>query len=288
MNLRFDHAVIGVRDLAEAGRFFADSLGFDVYPGGRHTGLGTENAIVRFGLDYLELLGIYDEEQARAAGSTRGPLVEYLRRHACGPLGFALATDDIDGLAARFRAEGLDALGPYPMKRMRPDGVLLEWRLLVPGGTAWRRPWPFFIQWGMADDERLRYETPGKHSNGATGVRGVAVAVRDLAGAQELYSRQLGMTLRDEGATGGVAWARYGVGAFHIDLLSPTAPGDVLEYLQMFGEGLYQVWLESSGTPPAIDFYAQRNLPFAPVRDHDGADGIRTADGCGSQLVLTV
>ncbi len=292
MSLRFDHAVIGVRQLAEAGRFYADRLGFEVYPGGRHTGLGTENAIVRFGLDYLELLSVHDEAQALAAGLSRASLVEYLRRHACGPLGFALATDDLDGMAARLRAEGLDALGPYPMKRMRPDGVLLEWRLLVPGGTGWRRPWPFFIQWGMPDDERLGHESPGTHVNGAKGVRGVVVAVQNLVDAQDLYTRQLGMTLDDEGVGDGVAWARYRVPAgsavFTIDVVSPTASGAVQEYIATYGDGLYQIWLEASETSPAAGFFARHTLVTAPVRGIDGAAGIRPVDGCGSQLVLSV
>ena len=286
MNLRFDHAVIGVRDLAQASRVYGDDLGFEVYPGGRHTGLGTENTIVRFGLDYLELLTVHDEAQALAAGTSRVSLVEYLRRHECGPLGFALATDDLDALAARFAAEGLDTMGPYPMKRLRPDGVLLEWRLLVPGGTGWRRPWPFFIQWGMPDDERLRFETPGRHANGVTRVRGVAVAVHDLADAHDLYTRQLGLAVEAEGVDGGVTWARYGVGAFHIDLLAPTGSGELATYLEKYGNGLYQVRLASDGTPSAADFWAERTLSTVPVRDQAGAEGIRPADGCGSQLVF--
>ncbi len=286
MNLRFDHAVIGVRSLAEASRFYADSLGFAVYPGGRHSGLGTHNAIVRFGLDYLELLSVYDEVEALAAGSTRVPLVEFLRRHTCGMLGFALATDDIDGMAARLRAEGLDAIGPFPMRRLRPDGVLLEWQLLVPGGTAWRRPWPFFIQWGMADADRLRHETPGRHANGTRRVRGVAVAVHDLARAKDLYGRQLGLTLREEGVADGVTWARYALDSFHIDVLCPRAAGEVQEYLDSFGEGLYQVWLELTEISPAVEYFSQRAIATTPVRGQGGMTGFRAVDGCGSNLVL--
>lgn len=286
MNLRFDHAVIGVRSLAEAARYYTDSLGFVVYPGGRHSGLGTHNAIVRFGLDYLELLSVYDEAEALAAGSTRAPLVEFLQRHTCGLLGFALATDDIDGMAARLRAEGLDAIGPFAMRRMRPDGVLLEWRLLVPGGTAWRRPWPFFIQWGMADAERLRHETPGHQRNGTRRVRGVSVAVRDLARAKDLYGRQLGLTLREEGVAGDVTWARYALDSFYIDVLCPRAAGEVQEYLDGFGEGLYQVWLELTEISPAAAYFAQRAIVTTPVQGRGGMTGFRAVHGCGANLVL--
>ena len=68
MITRFDHAVIGVRDLSSAIRQY-QTLGFDVHPGGQHVGLGTHNAIVRFGLDYLELISVYDEAAAAASGA---------------------------------------------------------------------------------------------------------------------------------------------------------------------------------------------------------------------------
>jgi len=63
MITRLDHAVIAVRNLDEAIGHYR-SLGFDVSPGGHHTGQATHNAIVRFGLDYLELLSIYDASEA--------------------------------------------------------------------------------------------------------------------------------------------------------------------------------------------------------------------------------
>src|SRR5439155_407230 len=113
---RFDHAVILVADLARASAAFT-KLGFSVSPGGAHTGLGTHNALVRFGVDYLELLAIRDEEEAlRARGST-APIVERLRSGRGGLASFALATADIDRDAERFREQGLEALGPFAMER---------------------------------------------------------------------------------------------------------------------------------------------------------------------------
>ena len=59
MITRFDHLVIAARDLDAASQRFR-ALGFEVRPGGEHPGQGTRNAIVRFGLDYIELLAIRD------------------------------------------------------------------------------------------------------------------------------------------------------------------------------------------------------------------------------------
>ena len=256
---RFDHLVIGVRDLEAASRSYADGLGFDVRPGGRHTGRGTHNAIIRFGLDYLELISVYDEREAQAAG--REALPTFLSRHAGGLVAYALATSDIEALAARCSETGLEVVGPFAMERLRPDGTRISWRLLVPGGDQYRRPWPFFIQWDEPDGERLKREEPGTHPNGAVAVQEVAIVVEDIDRGVDLYSRQLGLPLtrRDEKPDLAATSALYGLGAFRILLLAPRGAGPVRETLENLGEGLlYSVlavsdlgrsrrWLEERG-----------------------------------------
>ena len=261
MITRFDHAVIAVRDLDQALRLYRDVLGLDARPGGRHTGLGTHNGIVRFGLDYLELLAVADRAEAEASGPTSAALVDYLTRWEGGLVGYCLATNTIDHLATQMRQAGLEAVGPFAMRRARPDGRVLTWQLLVPGGMAWQRPWPFMIQWGIPDQERLTWEQPGQHSLRVTGVIGVAVVVRDLDIARNLYGRQLGLTLVSEEAVPELTArrARFGLGSFVIDLLTPAGAGLVQTQLDTLGEGLFQVmlrvqnfqqaraWLERSG-----------------------------------------
>ncbi len=240
MITRLDHCVIAVRDLAQTRKHFERRLLLSSYPGGKHTGLGTENTIVRFGLDYLELIGIYDRQEVMAAGVKRAALLEFLERREGGLLGYALATDDIDNLAERFRKTGLDAFGPYAMQRTRPDGQTLKWRLLVPSGTAWRRPWPFFIQWDLADDERLQLEQPGDHALGASAVAGVAITVSDLEAAQYLYSHQLGLSLAEEADEPalGTRRVRYRIKDFSIDLWRRSGMG-LSETMKMKMERVY-------------------------------------------------
>lgn len=285
MITRFDHAVIGVRDLARARRVFAEELGFEVYAGGRHTGLGTENAIIRFGLDYLELLGVYDEQEVAGAGLSRAALLAYLRTREGGPVGFALACDDLDELAERFRATGLEAVGPFDMQRLRPDGVLLRWRLLIPGGISWRRPWPFFIQWEMDDRTRLAHERPGSHPIGATGVAGVSVVVRDLQAAAHLYSAQIGMQLAADLDTD-LDRVVYRVGDFTVDLVAPADGTPAADFLREQGEGLYQIFLHVRSMEEAQNVLAERNVTLIDSGEPAAPWAIPASAALGAQLVL--
>jgi len=187
---------------------------------------------------------VVDEKELRAAPAKRVRLLDFLDRQEGGLLAYCLATDDID--ADRFKQSGLDALGPFDMQRTRPDGLVLKWRLLIPGGSAYRQPWPFFIQWDLPDAERLTHETPGKHPLGVTSVTGIAVTVADLDAARHLYSDQLGLTQTAEDSVPELGAARltYQLGSFRIDLLAPTGVGRIQQELDEQGEGVYSLTMQ--------------------------------------------
>lgn len=285
---RFDHAVIAVRDLDQALRIYRDTLGLDARPGGRHPGRGTRNGIVRFGLDYVELITVDDPDEARASGAGGAELVGFLEQREGGLVGYCLATDDIAQLADRFAREGLEALGPFAMQRARPDGRLLEWRLLVPGGVSWRRPWPFFIQWGQPDEVRLSWEEPGVHPLGASGVAGVSVLVRDLARAVDLYARQLGLqpSARPGAGGPGTQQAAFELGAFSIRLLTPDRNGALQDELAAWGEGLHDVRLRVTSLERARAHLARHGVEASALPGEEGALLIPPEAVLGARLVL--
>jgi catechol 2,3-dioxygenase-like lactoylglutathione lyase family enzyme len=192
MITRFDHAIIAVRDLADAAERYR-ALGFEVQDGGKHPGRGTANAIVRFGLDYLELITVESAEAAIAAGGNSRVTAELLAEREGGLLGYALATNNIDGLAAKLGELGVEATGPVAGERLRPDGQRLDWRLLIPFGTSWGTPWPMFIQWNTSEAERIAVERPGNHANGVIGVAGVQVRTDRADLAAKLLGAELGL-----------------------------------------------------------------------------------------------
>jgi hypothetical protein len=135
--LRIDHVMYGVADLDAASERFARDFALRSVDGGRHSGMGTANRIIPLGEDYIELIGVVDEEEA--AGHPTGALVAEAVRHGDRILGWLVRTDDIVGLAARL---DLDVM---PMTRRRPDGIELSWRL---AGKFFADPsLPTFIQW---------------------------------------------------------------------------------------------------------------------------------------------
>lgn len=278
MITRFDHLVIAVRDLDIASERFR-ALGFEVRSGGEHPGQGTHNAIIRFGLDYIELLAIRDEAEARTGRLSGTALVEYLRASEWGMAGYALATDDIEGDAARLKAGGIAAVGPFAMNRQRPDGSTLAWRLLILGGTPWRRPWPFLIQWETPDSERLTIEQPGSHPNGITGVFGALVTTRDLASATDLYARGLGLPRYPAAGLEGFG-AVFSAGKTFVALgtqadVAPT---------QLEGDGVSSVTLGAQDPVATAAWLTEHAL--APAREVESPAPRYTLDVGGVRLII--
>jgi catechol 2,3-dioxygenase-like lactoylglutathione lyase family enzyme len=286
MITRFDHAVIAVADLDRAMEAYR-ALGFEVSPGGRHEHRGTHNALIRFGgADYVELLGVYDPERAIESGLNGRTLAEFVRDREGGLVGHCYATDDIEAEAERMREAGLEMVGPFEMRRERPDGRALTWRLLVPQDIPWRRRWPFFIEWNDPDEVRLAVEGVGDHANGARSVSGVAVAVSDLEEAVSLYSIlfDLEPSRRDEIVDLAAMCASFDVRGFVVDLLSPTGNGPVQEMLERDGEGPFEVKVVVEDLAPA-----RRALSGAEFSENAAQGELRpVADASlGARLVFT-
>lgn len=263
MPTRFDHIVIAVRDLDAAIRSY-QRLGFDATPGGRHTGRGTQNALIRFGLDYIELLSVYDEAEAAGSGLRGQIIVDFLHEREALLLGYALATTDIEQEAERFRGTDLLVQGPFAMQRLRPDGHLLSWRLFVPGGSSWRQPWPFLIQWDDPDQERLKKEQPGTHPNGATAWVRIVVLTRDLDSSIDLYQNQLGLSLIQRDSCSRLIARRVGfaVGNSTILLATPENVGPAQEELEKIGEGPYDVSIAVKNLEETRSFLTQHDVAF--------------------------
>jgi hypothetical protein len=276
---RFDHAVIGVPDL-DAGMDAFRRLGFEVAVGGRHPSLGTRNAIVRFGLDYLELLTVEDPDRARARGPFGRELLAFLGRGS-GLVGYVLAGSGLDDEVDALRDFGLGVEGPFEMDRIHPKGGRLEWKLVLPGGSPWRKPWPYLIDWITGEDELLAWDPPGDHANRVSGVAGIDLVVESLEEAVGLYERALGLRAADGGRQSPGASSRdYQLGSFRLALRRPDGTGPVAAELDRSGPGPYCLVLASSRLDQTAEVLSRggvttRRTPDAIDIDPSEAMGVR-------------
>ncbi|MDE0674001.1 MAG: VOC family protein [Acidimicrobiia bacterium] len=278
---RFDHAVIGIPDLEDGIAAFR-RLGFEVSEGGRHPSLGTRNAIVRFGLDYLELLSVEDARTAQARGPFGSDLLSFLRESS-GLVGFVLAGSRLEEHADAFRSLGIGAEGPFEMDRIRPDGRRLEWRLVVPGGSPWRKPWPYLIDWITPESDLLAWDPPGDHRCGVTGVAGMDLITEDLGAAREIYQTALGlrhrMTPPSPGETGTTSFYLQ-IGSFSLGLHQPTGDGAARRELDRRGPGPFRLLLSSPDLAYSAATLSTLDIPFSMTHqcldiDRDASAGAR-------------
>ncbi|MCL6517670.1 VOC family protein [Alicyclobacillus sp.] len=215
MDLRFDHLIHAVKDPDRVRREFAEAFGWHTVAGGEHPGFGTHNALAYFGLPYIEWVGVRDE--AVAARRPFGRDVLRAVRAGGGPLQFAVRTRDIEGLARRWRAAGLVHEGPVEASRVRPDGVVLRWRMLFPEQVPGRLLLPFVIEWPQDDEQRLeglRRDELVLDGPGQPALRQLHLVTADLAD----YRRRLeayfpGAAIERESTMAGSAlrWPCHGV-----------------------------------------------------------------------------
>lgn len=142
--LTIDHVQLAVEDLDAAAERLQKRYGLVALAGGRHP-WGTANRIVPLGSEYLELIAVV--EPALAA---ERPMAQRVARAVAEKRSFpvwAVRTHDLDASRAHLLAAGWELPEPQAGSRVRPDGVLLEWRSQELVADAAPSPLPFLIEW---------------------------------------------------------------------------------------------------------------------------------------------
>jgi catechol 2,3-dioxygenase-like lactoylglutathione lyase family enzyme len=238
-----DHLVIVVPDLGAAVKTYRD-LGFTVMAGGRHPGVGTDNALIAFrDSSYLELVGFHEP---RPDHRWWAPL-----QKGGGLVDFCLQTDDLAGDAGAFRRAGVDMGDLERRQRTRPDGVEVRWLCTLARG-AHRGVAPFLLAEESGRDARV----PGQraHANGVTGVGRLSVAVHDLAAVRGWYATVLGVPGQDVacpelGATG----TRFTLGPHTFEFLAAAGAGAVRDWVAGRGASPYAATLVGAARPIPLD-----------------------------------
>jgi len=246
MPTMIDHIVIISDDLNLA-IDNARNAGFTVIPGGTHAAGDTHNALIGFADGcYIELIA--PTEQGRS-GSHRW--FERLRKGG-GLVDFCLLSDDLASDVASIRDRGIAYPDPFEMGRNRPDGERIDWRLSTPPGNVGETGWPFMIEDVTPRERRVpTSEIETLHANGATGVGGVTVLVRDLDEATDAYAAILNTrpaTITFPG--GSVLGRQFQVGhSSHWIRLIEATTSTTRRQLNAIGQGPYRLTLTSDAAP---------------------------------------
>jgi catechol 2,3-dioxygenase-like lactoylglutathione lyase family enzyme len=244
MLIGIDHLVIAVENL-EAARKSYTALGFTVVEGGRHTGIGTYNALIAFEDGaYIELIAFYEprDDHRWFAPLQKGQ----------GLVDFCLQTDDLPGDTAALRRAGVDIGEPEKRNRVRPDGKDIRWVFSLARGPH-RGVAPFIIADETGRDERVPRQRT--HANGVTGVGSVTVAVDDVPKVRRWYADVLGTPGRDVERTDlRASGARFTVGPATLEFVAPTAAG-----------GPLADWLRARGASPYAATLKTRSGPKGPL-----------------------
>jgi len=257
MLTRIDHVMICVADLGKAIDAYT-RIGFDVRPGGEHTGRGTENAIAFNADDYLELLGLRDRDEYLAA-SPGGGLIEFLARGG-GFRYVAVQSDDLAADVAAMRARGVEVSDPTDGRRRTPAGRELSWKSATLGA---RNALPiFFIQHLTPLTERRGGEPP-RHPNGIQRVDRVYIAVTDVAAQAAIYSRVLGIPTPkiQRGAVIKADMAVFDLGPTGLTVAQPMEPGPAADALARRGPGPFQALYRTSSMDGAARWMADHGVP---------------------------
>lgn len=283
----FDHAMIAVRDLDEASRKYRN-FGFDVVPGGRHPGRGTHNTLMRFGWGFIELIAIHDPDERAQLGPEGEGLTNFLKAREGGWVDVILETHATDQLAERLKAAGVEVGTPFPLGRVRPDGLVTKNRILPTGPISTRHLYPGIIEWEQPDPERLTPERQGAHANGATEIVAVAIIVDDLNAARRAYAEILGLTADAEGfvAELGARRIRCKAGSLTIDLLAAAGPGVVESALAEIGEGLFELRLRVKDLAQSRGWLADAGAAAQPAPGVPGSILLPEESAVGARIVL--
>ena len=238
-----DHLVIVVPDLEAAQKQYTE-LGFTVVPGGRHTGIGTYNALVGFADgSYLELIAFYEprpDHRWWASREAGGGLVDY-----------CMQTDNLSADTAALRKAGVNIGDPENKNRKRPDGYEVRWRFSLARGDH-RGVAPFVIEDETPRGERIPRESA--HANGVTGIGTLTVAVPDESVIRAWYAPVApagAAVVREELAARGVAFT---IGPHRLEFLAPgSGRGPIADALGTRGPGPYMVTLRTTGAAATLD-----------------------------------
>jgi hypothetical protein len=233
--LGFDHAILGVRDLARTEADFS-RLGFTVTTRPDVGATDTENRLICFADgSYIEIFSFRDPTQP----STHrwAPLLA----KGDGWTDYSLRVADLAAEVARLAPSGLPTYGPRTGGRAVADGRRWGVAVLLTGRGAGNVVLPFMIQDTEAHEVRVPGGAATVQPRGVTGIAGITLVTSALAPVEAQLAAVLGPATDASGLA-----RRYDVAGRWVEVMEPATP-ELAEHLRTRGEGVYEVTLGRPG-----------------------------------------
>ncbi len=272
-DLFLDHVLIAVHDLEAAGRTYSEDLGFTVTPAGRHPDRGTSNRLIVFDSEYLELIAA---DRVDRAPNHRPDLVSFLGQRE-GLFMFALGTPNIERTIESLRLRGVSVQElTVGSRHSDSENGGYSWRAsnidpaLTPGSAT------FLIQHDQTIAERYRQPAnPTRHKNGALGLRGLTLVVRDAPAAasrwQQLFGLPVGPVSIGDHPLGNVTHATLRLANCELEFVSPQSPGPIRDILTSLGEYPVMISLGVGDIRSTLrDLESRQAAQFEIVSQSDG------------------
>ncbi len=156
--LNWDHSMINVQNLDQAIKTFADK-GVIFKRGGQHEAWGTANALGYFGINYIELISVFDTQKATSFSRNQAAsvydAVQDFEAHRERLNTVAIRSDHLQETWRRLKDAGIP-VGPISEgRRLDEQKRLIKWQIFFIDGHIEGLPYPFFINWQSSDDDRL-------------------------------------------------------------------------------------------------------------------------------------
>ena len=258
-NLYIDHILIAVQELSIASKSW-ESLGFKVTPEGNHPGRGTHNRLIVFRHEYLELIAINDDSTPLFRPSMRS----FLKSRE-GLFMFAIGTDDIDGAIADLRSRGVEVEELVAGARNAGESPGYTWKSAnlyanLPGTEC------FLIEHDQTIKERYTLpQNPTVHDNGISGLKGLTLAVNDADKAAYQWKSVFGLEEPIDISTENEVRRCLRFGNTSIYIVSPTSPGPIMEFIQTYGEGPFELSLQTPSFSTTLAELRRRDVDYKAV-----------------------
>ncbi len=302
-----DHIIIGVHNLDQAATQFSQKLGLAVSGGGVHPTGGTANRIIVIGDTYLELMAIYNPEEAQQS------LLDRLAKNE-GYLNFVLASNEIEADSTAMVKRGIQILGPTPGSLRAVDSRTRGWSRTNIERPDLAQRYPFIIQHDSAGEERrfrlAGWITPPEHALGATQVRSTTIAVANLAEATQRYQHIYGLQSSDSFTGEADGWDAMLV-AFplggndqgqcfelaeslplsaeadqDVDYEHLPEPGTLARHLEQFGESLCRMTLAVGDLEASRRYLDENGVTYTYQTMPHPVIWIHPDYACGASIVL--